>query len=681
MKALFDIVILSLLISIDPSSATSDIDISNPLIDYQKCSHGDEEWRICLYKSGGAGYYCPSVPQYDFLEMMTIHASYLDLHNGGINGTTECFTCSDIETDCSSFVSGFLENKNISQDLSTGDRYGWEDDFWDTIIIYDKMLEGCQKLCEGGKDAEECSINDPCTPGTHFCDFSSNEEGAQGTCKACPLDIDECYIDGFATSVQGKINCHDCRMDCRNVAGTPTVTINEKEYNAYSADYSIQKSSQDVSGPLIDCSNLLLVNEFECPGAQDHVCLFDTSLINHEDIESRTAWDLYEQSKNNGCIAIVVAGFWFDFDYANMSFPYVQLFENETLQDMLGEEAQVKTQVVGTECYVSAYYTECTSSGLSCGDKEYCDYGAIQVDGMYTEGQCFDCPTFDNGEPNPAGCFFAQGKISYDWYNPEIVKSCATSCNASLASGKCKFCPKEVSVVDFGVEDKADQCYFCPSNDMQYPERDVPLFGENITCDKVYAFFNRLEVHKDSQNCRLAQSVNYICGCEGTGYAGANTEAKQKSLVWMPRVSGILSLMGSIFIIYDTLRTRKKRKKIPNQILSTLSAFDIFGSIAYALTTLPTPTEDYLYGSKGNENTCVTQGFFIQIGTIACYLNVSLAIYYHLTIINDWPEAKFWNTHLAHVLFAAPIIVGLAFSFAGIPYYDNVVVWCNNSAK
>ena len=166
-----------------------------------------------------------------------------------------------------------------------------------------------------------------------------------------------------------------------------------------------------------------------------------------------------------------------------------------------------------------------------------------------------------------------------------------------------------------------------------------------------------------------------------------------------------------MFIIYDTLRTRKKRKKIPNQvsglmlmplnsifmtlirnvyllgisaslqILSTLSAFDIFGSIAYALTTLPTPTEDYLYGSQGNENTCVTQGFFIQIGTIACYLNVSLAIYYHLTIINDWPETKFWITHLAHVLFAAPIIVGLAFSFAGIPYYDNVVVWCNNSAK
>ena len=117
------------------------------------------------------------------------------------------------------------------------------------------------------------------------------------------------------------------------------------------------------------------------------------------------------------------------------------------------------------------------------------------------------------------------------------------------------------------------------------------------------------------------------------------------------------------------------------QLLSTLSFTDLFGSLAYALTTLPTPTDDYLYGSQGNDNTCVAQGFFIQVGTIACFLNVSLAVYYHLTIANNWTDAKIRRTYLAHVLFIVPIIIGLAFAFAGIPYYDNVVVWCNNSAK
>ncbi len=61
---------------------------------------------------------------------------------------------------------------------------------------------------------------------------------------------------------------------------------------------------------------------------------------------------------------------------------------------------------------------------------------------------------------------------------------------------------------------------------------------------------------------------------------------------------------GSSFIIYDTARTHQKRQKILNQMLSSLSVFDIFGSIAYAFTTLPTPQDDYLYGAKGNETTC-----------------------------------------------------------------------------
>eukprot|EP00956_Cyclotella_meneghiniana_P018264 scaffold30292_cov26-Cyclotella_meneghiniana.AAC.1 len=39
------------------------------------------------------------------------------------------------------------------------------------------------------------------------------------------------------------------------------------------------------------------------------------------------------------------------------------------------------------------------------------------------------------------------------------------------------------------------------------------------------------------------------------------------------------------------------------------------------------------------------------------------------------------RTYLAHVLFVVPIVIGLAFAFAGIPFYDNAVVWCNNSAK
>jgi hypothetical protein len=42
------------------------------------------------------------------------------------------------------------------------------------------------------------------------------------------------------------------------------------------------------------------------------------------------------------------------------------------------------------------------------------------------------------------------------------------------------------------------------------------------------------------------QSMNYICGCDGTGYAGADTHTKQVVLVWLPRVAAVLSLAVSL---------------------------------------------------------------------------------------------------------------------------------------
>ncbi|KAL7478927.1 hypothetical protein ACHAW6_004684 [Cyclotella cf. meneghiniana] len=99
------------------------------------------------------------------------------------------------------------------------------------------------------------------------------------------------------------------------------------------------------------------------------------------------------------------------------------------------------------------------------------------------------------------------------------------------------------------------------------------------------------------------------------------------------------------------------------------------------MTTLPTPKSDQLYGAKGNDLTCAVQGFFIQIGTIACFLNVSLAVYYLLTIKYGWNEGKLKRMRAAYFLFVPPIVIGLVYAFVGIIYYDNIRVWCNNSAK
>jgi len=73
------------------------------------------------------------------------------------------------------------------------------------------------------------------------------------------------------------------------------------------------------------------------------------------------------------------------------------------------------------------------------------------------------------------------------------------------------------------------------------------------------------------------------------------------------------------------------------------------------------------------------QGFFIQLGTTAAYINVSLSLYYLLVIKFKWPE-RMLNKYKLY-FFVCPIVVGLAFAFAGLPFYTNSILWCNNGGE
>jgi len=67
------------------------------------------------------------------------------------------------------------------------------------------------------------------------------------------------------------------------------------------------------------------------------------------------------------------------------------------------------------------------------------------------------------------------------------------------------------------------------------------------------------------------------------------------------------------------------------------------------------------------------------MGTISAYMNVSLAFYYYLVIKHSWDETRLKKIRWA--LFLFPMAVGFAFAFAGIPFYDSLNLWCNNTAS
>jgi hypothetical protein len=254
---------------------------------------------------------------------------------------------------------------------------------------------------------------------------------------------------------------------------------------------------------------------------------------------------------------------------------------------------------------------------------------------------------------------------------------------------------------------ESDVCDFCPSPylDPSFENVTVPMFGDGITCFLLDEFFTNYEISAQDKNCQIGLMYNHLCGCEGgTGYAGANTDAKRKAFAWLPRSTAIVSSIvritveftcctcvllksanfifvsqGSLLIIIDIARNRGKRKKMNNQLMLVLCVFDLIGSVAYSFTSLPTPQEDAIFGSQGNDRTCKVQGFFVQLGTTAAYINVSLAIYYLLVVKYKWSESKMQKYKF--VFFGCPIAVGLAFACAGIPFYTNSILLCNNGGE
>lgn len=123
-----------------------------------------------------------------------------------------------------------------------------------------------------------------------------------------------------------------------------------------------------------------------------------------------------------------------------------------------------------------------------------------------------------------------------------------------LVCHRCKFCP--AALTGFAEEDGEPQCHFCSDDNIPYPNRKFPMFGTEIECWQMQAFFGRNKYAEDSLNCRLAQSFNHICGCEGTGYAGADTDAKKATLVWLPRMMALLSIVVRQF--FCTLRQGRR---------------------------------------------------------------------------------------------------------------------------
>mmetsp|Transcript_148 Transcript_148/g.181 ORF Transcript_148/g.181 Transcript_148/m.181 type:complete len:948 (-) Transcript_148:263-3106(-) len=689
------VVLLSVFLQQEEEEVAADsqpyLEVDHKTTSQYACTHGDKEWYICTQPEGwGALFYCPAYSDYNETELATVEWGGL----GEPTPLTPCFTCPAEGSNCNDKNAEVMTAAGIPDDavVALGNWSVWEEN-----VYY------CEQLCEFNKLGETCSRDDPCNAQELFCDYDPAdvldfENTTEGICRKCPKDpLSMCHNEEFIATREGQINCRGCILGCYGAAASK-LFVDGEPILSHPIDGAKQDVHQNATGALHDCTVLTLDSNNICPGAEGKICVVDFK------VQYALIWQVSDQAEKSGCVGVIA---FYPGEYespyyhsnSELLIPYVLVSDEDgtNFLNNIGANAAIEVNVFGGACYPNNI-----GDGQTCNKEwrclggDFCEYQSDPVFNeewgfRYSSGTCRPCPVdVDTGDSDPWSCYF---DTQYDNRTKAVetvsrktvqkATECAQSCGlAGTTFTSCKFCTSEVAAFEFSVVNEEDRCIFCPANDMIHHERIVPLFRPNgVTCWQLESFFNKLPIQKSNPNCKIAQSMNYICGCVGTGYAGADMEAEQKTLVWLPRVAAILSILGSLFIIVDTRRSQLKRSKLINKILCAISVFDFIGSSAMALTSLPIPKETYIYGSNGNDATCKAQGFLMQMGTTACLLGASLAVYYNLTIRRGWSENELRRRHVVYFLLIPPIIVGFVFAGVGIPFYDNVIVWCNNSAK
>ena len=170
-----------------------------------------------------------------------------------------------------------------------------------------------------------------------------------------------------------------------------------------------------------------------------------------------------------------------------------------------------------------------------------------------------------------------------------------------------------------GCEAVMHQCTFCANGErVPYPNKKLNWFSEVIL--KIPPSY---EILKDSLTCELYEAIllntqekglglnaDLLClaGQFKSGVCGCDHDWRPILLTWCYRVSGIFSLIGSAYILWDILRKPKKRRSTYHQLVMGVSFFDCISSTAYALASAMAPNDTGLYGAVGSQATCQLQG-------------------------------------------------------------------------
>lgn len=150
-----------------------------------------------------------------------------------------------------------------------------------------------------------------------------------------------------------------------------------------------------------------------------------------------------------------------------------------------------------------------------------------------------------------------------------------------------------------------------------------------------------------------------------------------------------LSIIGSIWVVTEILRDKRKRSMCYHRLTFAISFFNLLAAIWFFIgeraqketAVLNHERSDWAHG---NATTCRMSGFSIYLGTLAipCY-NAALAIYYYLAVCCGWEEERIKKDFERYVHYLiGPVsliiaIIPLFFDLYGV-FYTYCYVVDNN---
>ena len=369
-----------------------------------------------------------------------------------------------------------------------------------------------------------CDHATSCWEGS-FCHVRNGVGGDGTTCSECPWHSYFCF-DGNLTAAGVESCFQSCQcLDYEHADAFLGVDVDGEEVDIESLHFG-GGFVGNASGPLVDVG---LGTEEASAYAGENDVAGSVCLIERGEI---SFYDKIANCQANGGIGAVIfnnepgdgfSGVTDEDEDTAIPSVAIGMEDGEALRsNAIGLTATLRLVPFTMSCQ-----TECSVHN-DCPDKHFCNFD------YETHGYCESCTGFDEN------CYFSGLPL-------EGAQHCAEICGSSLTFDDCKLCKQAVTGDALGTAtSESDTCEFCPSPylDQSYHDVVVPMFGDGITCFLLDEFFTNYEISTQDKNCQISLMYNFLCGCEGgTGYAGANTPAKRKAFVWLPRSTSIISFI------------------------------------------------------------------------------------------------------------------------------------------